>query len=199
MKINSFLFCIVCAVVFGSFGLATGFAASIDDAYTPLLANGRYLYQAKFSQYGMTEIGQHGNAGFGRFEADPSLVNLSHSLRFSPLVGLEVETGYGHYFPRKYQRSTYDGPTSALDTVQEYSLEYFQDYLLKVRLRKGSYETFIRFQEKRQKSKADAVLLLDDTVSFDDIYSHYEDLQFGVRYVSQEHGAKQLIAPTGTC
>lgn len=191
MKINSLLFCTVCAVVFGSFGLATGFAASIDDAYTPLLANGRYLYQAKVSQYGMTEIGQHGNAGFGRFEAAPSLVNLSNSLRFSPLVGLEVEIGYGHYFPREYQRSTYDGPTSALDTVQEYSLNYFQDYLLKVRLRKGSYEAFIRFQEKRQKAKIDTVLLLGDTTAFDDIYSHYEDLQFGVKYLSQEKGPKQ--------
>jgi len=191
MKINFFLFYTVCGVVLGSFGPSMGFAASLDDAHTPLLSKGRYLYQAKVSQYGMSEIGEHGNAGFGRFESDPGFVSLSNSLRFSPLVGLEVEVGYGQHFPHEYRRLTYDGPTTALDTAQDFSLDYFQDYIFKARLRKGNYETFIRFQEKRQKAKVDAVLFLGNTTARDNIYSHYEDLQFGVKYLSPEKESKQ--------
>lgn len=190
MKRNTFLHPIVCVFVLGILWIPTGFAASLDDLYAPLLAKDSYLYQIKVSQYGMTERGEHGNVSFGRFEADPNLVNLSHSLRFSPLIGFEVETGYGHHFPREYKRSTYDDPTGALDTVQDYTLDYFQDYFFKARFRKGNYETFFRFQEKRQKAKSDAVLLLNNTISFDDIVSHYEDLNFGIHYLSEEKGAQ---------
>ena len=190
MKKNNCLCRIICVLVFAVMWIPASFAASLDDLYAPLLAKNSYLYQAKISHYGMAESGEHGNASFSRFESDPGLVNLSHSLRFSPLVGLDAEIGYGHYFPREYRRSTYDGPTLALDTVQEYTLDYFQNYFLKLRFRRGLFETYIQFQEKRQKAKSDSTLLLNDTVSFDDIDSHYEDLNFGIHYLSQGEGAQ---------
>jgi len=117
MKRNIFLCSIVCVLMLGVLWIPAGFTASLDDLYAPLLAKDSYLYQIEVSQYGMTERGEHGNVSFGRFEAGPSLVNLSHFLRFSPLADLEVETGYGHYFPTSYKRSTYDGPTGALESV----------------------------------------------------------------------------------
>jgi len=161
-------------------------ASNLDDIYTPLVAKDKYLYQAKITNFDMVENGSHGSASFSDFDSNPSLVSAFHSLRFSPVSGLELEAGYEHFFPREYTRSTFDGPTPSLDTVQDYTLHFFQDYFFKLRYRKDVFETYIQFQEKRQKAKTDAVLLLNNTVSFDDINAHYEDLNFGVRYLSEE-------------
>ena len=161
-------------------------AADLDDIYTPFIAQDKFLYQAEISNFDMSEDGVHGSASFSDFESDPSLLSVSHSLRFSPVSGFEVEAGYGQFLPREYSRLTYDDPTAVLDTEQEYTLNHFQDYFLNLRLRKGLFETYLTVQEKRQKAKVDAVLLLDDTISFDDITSHYEDFKLGIRYLSEE-------------
>ncbi|MCK5178026.1 MAG: hypothetical protein KAR32_00720 [Candidatus Omnitrophica bacterium] len=161
-------------------------AADLDDIYTPFIAQDKFLYQAEISSFHMTEEGLHGSASFGDFESDPSLLSVYHSLRFSPVSDFEVEAGYGQFLPREYSRLTYDNPTDVLDTAQKYRLDHFQDYFLNLRLRKGLFETYLIIREKRQKAKVDAVLLLNDTSSFDDITSHYEDFKLGIRYLSEE-------------
>ena len=165
-------------------------AANLSDIYMPHVAKNKYLYEIEVTSFDMVEEGSHGGTEFSDFNSDPSLVSAFHSLRFSPISGLEVEAGYEHYFPREYTRSTYDGPTPFLDTVQDYTLQYFQDYFFELRYRKNAFETYVQFQEKRQKSKVDAVLLLGNTISFDDINAHYEDLNFGARYLSEGTGSQ---------
>ena len=132
------------------------YAAGMDDLYSPLVGEDRYLYGIKITDFDMTERGTHGSASFSDFNSDPSLVSAYQTLRFSPVSHLELETGYGHYFPRDYTRSTYDGPTPRLDTIQEHTLHFFQDYFFKLRHRKDALETYIQFQEKRQKAKSNA-------------------------------------------
>ena len=161
-------------------------AADLDDIYTPFIAQDKFLYQAEIYNFDMSEEGIHGSSSFGDFESDPSLLSVSNSLRFSPVSGFEVEAGYGQFLPREYSRLIYDNPTAVLDIEQEYTLNHFQDYFLNLRLRKGLFETYLTVQEKRQKAKADAVLFLNDMISFDDITSHYEDFKLGVRYLSKE-------------
>jgi len=160
------------------------YAAGLDGIYSPLVDRGQFFYQSEFSSFDINEDGSHGSASFGRFESDPRLTSVSHSMRFSPVSGLELEAGYGQILPQNYTRLTYDGPTSALNTEQDYTLVHFQDYVFNLRLRKGLFESYLIFQEKRQKAKADTVLLLNNVTAFDDIHSHYEDLKFGVRYLS---------------
>ncbi|MBN1869301.1 MAG: hypothetical protein JW847_01820 [Candidatus Omnitrophica bacterium] len=163
-----------------------GYAADLGDIYSPLIGSNKFLYKAEMYSFDMSEEGTHGSASFGAFNSDPKLFSLSHSLRFSPIANMEIETGYRQFLPQEYTRYTYDGPTSALDTVQDHRLDHFQDYSLQLRFRKALFETYLSVQEKRQKAKTDAKLLLDDTISFDDIYSHFEDFKFGVRYLSKE-------------
>ena len=117
MKIYPYNYRSLCISVFAFMLVILGptftYASDLDDIYLPLVAKGKYLYQAKMTNFDMTEEGSHGSASFSRFDSNPSLASIFHSLRFSPVSGLELETGYEHFFPREYTRSTYDGPTPA--------------------------------------------------------------------------------------
>ena len=138
----------------------------------------------------MNEEGFHGSTSFSDFRSDPRLLALKHSLRFSPLNRWEVEAGYGQHLPQSYTRQTNDGPTAALDTEQKYYLNHLQDYFLNVRHRRENGEAYFSFKEKRQKAKSDAVLLLNSTVSFDDINAHFEDMALGWRVLTREDEAR---------
>jgi len=175
-------------------------AANLDDIYGTLLKKGDILYETGFDYFRMEEKGQHPVHLYGDFASRPSFWLIENLLHFALVDDFEFSLGSREAIPTTYGRSIYD-PAGDLDTIQEYDINYFRDYILGVRLRREPLEYYLDILEKTQKDDWRAFTYPGSANYFSYIRSHYEDFSVGARYLSQkgqeeeESGLSLLIRP----
>ena len=160
------------------------YAANLDDLYKPILKDNRYLYEGNFYYFREREKGVHGEIEYDEFDSSVYFYHLNNSLRYSPTPCLELAIGIKETFPATYERLTYDA-SGNLTTTQDYDLDYFRDYKLNIRMRSQNVELFLDILEKRQKSHWNYASLPNPPNYFSYIQTHYEDIDLGLRYLSE--------------
>ncbi|KPK97126.1 MAG: hypothetical protein AMJ95_10795 [Omnitrophica WOR_2 bacterium SM23_72] len=160
-----------------------GHAANLDDIYGALLKKGDILYDTGFDYFRMEEKGRHAVHLYGDFVSRPCFWLIDNFLDFALVDDFEFSLGSREAIPATYGRSTYD-PAGDLDTIQEYDINYYRDYILGVRLRREPLEYSLDILEETQKDDWRASSYPGPANYFSYIRAHYEDFSVGARYLS---------------
>ena len=161
------------------------YAADLDEVYGPLVKKGSVLYAGKVNFFVLDEEGTHGSSTEDKFEAAPCLPSFGNLLKFSPLDSLELALGLDQDFPAKYKRFTYNN-SGGLASIQKYEIDYFMDFILGLRIRRGPTEAYLDISEKRQKTNWGYGDYPAPANYFSYIRAHYEDFKLGLRFLSEE-------------
>jgi len=164
------------------------FAADLDDLYKPLLKNNRFLYEAKAGYFKKNENGGYiGN--YDSFDAEPHYCSFSNSIAFSPKPGWNLMLEFGEDFAPAYKQESYNA-SNTLSSIQEFDLDYMQDYNLYLRKRTDSKEVYVNILKKIQKSHWDWLTPPQPKFYFTDINTDYQKFQVGFRHITDSQPAR---------
>ncbi len=159
-------------------------AAEMDDIYKPLLEKKRILYDGGFDYFEMDEDGRHGGASYDKFTSTPFFYSINNMVKVGLPFLMEVTAGLDEYLPTSYKRITRD-PRESINSTQKYGIRSMREYFVELRARRSSAEFFARFMQRLGDFYWNWTIYPQDPPEyFSYISSHYEDLSFGIKYLS---------------
>jgi|GEM_PF-1012020 len=174
-----------------SLGSSISHAATLSERYGELLSGGDLLLTQDVSYFYMSEAANHASPAYEAVASQPEYLTLGTTLAFSLGDSAEMSVGHAQALPTDYRREIFD-PAGALNTTQDYELNYMRDYALGGRGRVGRFEPYVSFLEKTQKVSWRAAVIPQLPSYFSYIRLHFEDAEAGVRFLSDGDGTGAL-------